>query len=181
LIFLNETNILKPPIALTIDRVKSEYTALRRENKSIHIGICRCSDRSLFNNTTIRHLGSLIFNEFENLSHNEDRKSPLIVNTDSKKLLNLFSTKKKSIPNQKRYSSPNRDSGFIETDGMYNLIYININTFIFIDHSLISNSNKHRSKISPEKSEDDSISTQKSLHSSQKTNVAVANKQSSLM
>jgi hypothetical protein len=114
LIYLNKTNILKPPIALTIDRVKSEFTALRRQHKSITIGICRCSDRSLLNNTTIKHLGSLTFDEFENLSL-ENCKSSAIVHTDSKKLLNLFSNKKKSSLIPKRNSQ--RDSGFIETDG----------------------------------------------------------------
>jgi hypothetical protein len=121
LIFLNETNVLKPPIALTIDRVKSEFTALRRQHKTVQIGICRCSNRSLFNNTTLKHLGSLTFNEYKNLSKNEEfnehQRSSIIVNNDSKKVLNLFSNKKKSISIQKRNSSPNRDSGFVETDG----------------------------------------------------------------
>ena len=69
---INENNLLKPPVALTIDRVKSEFIALRRQNKLIRIGICRCSNRTLFNNVTIKHLGSLTFNEFENLSVNEE-------------------------------------------------------------------------------------------------------------
>ncbi|CAF4384219.1 unnamed protein product [Rotaria sp. Silwood2] len=158
LIFFNEHNVLKPPIALTIDRVKSEFTALCRKTKSIQIGICRSTDRSLYNNKTIKHLGALTFHEFENLSQNEEltenqTSSP---NTDSKRLLNLFSTKKKSISiQQQRNSSSYRDSGFVETD---------------VDHSLTSNSNKYRSKASPELSEeDDSMATQKSFDSSEQS------------
>src|SRR5439155_2128185 len=101
-----------------IDRVKSEFIALRRKTKSIQIGICRCLNRTLFNNRTIKHLGSLTFQEFENLSF-DNRKSSSIVHTDSKKFLNLFSNKKKSsILIQKQNS--NRDSGFVETDGKNN-------------------------------------------------------------
>lgn len=121
LIYFNETNILKPPVSLTIDRVKSEFTALRRQNKSIRIGICRYTDQCLLNNTTIKHLSSLTYDELKNLSQNNElistRKSP--VNTESKKIFNLFSSKKQNSI---------RDSGFVETD----------NT----DHSLISNSNE---------------------------------------
>ncbi len=109
LIYLNGTNILKPPIALSIDRVKSEFTALRRQNRSIQIGICRYEDRALMNNTTIKHLGSLTPAEFESLAL-ENRKS----SSDSKKILNLFSNKRKSVSNSKQNS--NRDSGFVETD-----------------------------------------------------------------
>ncbi|UJR22808.1 hypothetical protein I4U23_025838 [Adineta vaga] len=108
LIFLNGTNIIKPPIALTIDRVKSEFTALRRQNKPIQIGICRCVDRSIFNNATVQHLGSLTIHEFENLSRHEEsneiHKSTTIVHSESKKLLSLFSNKKKLISNGKRKS-----------------------------------------------------------------------------
>jgi len=127
LVFLNEKNLLKPPISLTNDRIKSEFTSLRRHKKSIRIGICRCTDQSLFNNTTIRHLGSLTFDEFQKLtlddsstfSLNESRKSLTIIdkiltNTESKKILN-----KNKLLVQKRSTSPNRDSGFIETDGKY--------------------------------------------------------------
>ncbi|CAF4088974.1 unnamed protein product, partial [Rotaria sordida] len=152
LIFLNQYNILQPPIALTIDRVKSEFSALRRKNKLIQIGICRSLDQSLYNNTTIKHLSTLTFNEFENLSQNEEfitTNEKSSINIESKKLLNLFSTKRKSITIQKRNSNSYRDSGFVETD---------------VDHSLISNSNKYRSKTSPEQSEeDDSMVTQKSF------------------
>ncbi len=176
MIFLNENNVVKPPISLTMDRVKSEFTALRRQNKSIQIGICRCSDRSLFNNTTIQHLGSLTFHEFENLSHNEqfneNPKSSSIVNNESKKFLNLFSNKKKKSPAiQKQKSSLNRNSAFIEIDGKYiTESFININLFLLIDQSLISNSNKHRSKRSTEENEaGNSMTTQKSFDSSQQS------------
>lgn len=110
LIYLNNTNLLKPPIAMTLDRFKSEFTALRRQGQSIQVGICRCTDRSVPNNTTIKHLGALTRVEFENLSH-ENRKPSSTVHTESKKLLHLFSNKKKSV------SHSNRDSGFVETDG----------------------------------------------------------------
>ena len=63
---------------------KSEFIALRRQHKTIQIGICRCFNRSLFNNTTLKHLSSLTINEFQNLSQNEEihenRKPPIIVN-----------------------------------------------------------------------------------------------------
>jgi hypothetical protein len=135
LVFLNEKNLLKPPISLKNDRIKSEFTALRRQKKPIHIGICRCSDRSLFNTTTIRHLGSLTLTDFQKLSIDdpltpslhESRKSStvideIITNVDSKKFLNnnksIYEQQNKQLI-QKRSSSPNRDSGFIETDGRY--------------------------------------------------------------
>lgn len=120
LIFLNESNILKPPVALTLDRAKSELSVLRRKHKKIQIGICRASDHSSFNHSTIKHLSSLTFNDFENLSHNEEsdesRKSAS-PNTDSKKILNIFSNRKKAASKRKRNSNSARDSGFIETDG----------------------------------------------------------------
>ncbi len=94
---------------MSIDRVKSEFIALRRQNRSIQIGICRYEDRALMNNTTIKHLGSLTPAEFESLAL-ENRKS----SSDSKKILNLFSNKRKSVSNSKQNS--NRDSGFVETD-----------------------------------------------------------------
>lgn len=135
LVFLNEKNLLKSSIALSNDRIKSELTSLRRHNKSIRIGICRCLDRSLFNNTTIRHLSSLTFDEFQKLSLdgsltpsiNESRKSltiidDIIINTDAKKISNknkLINEQQKKLLVQKRSTSPNRDSGFIETDGKY--------------------------------------------------------------
>jgi hypothetical protein len=135
LVFVNEKNLLQPPIALTIERIKSEFTALRRHNKSIRIGICRCSDRSLFNSTTVRHLGSLVFDDFQKISLDdqsiqsidESRRSLTIIDEittspNHKKI----STKNKLIREQehkplieKRSTSPNRDSGFIETDGEY--------------------------------------------------------------
>lgn len=117
---MNEINILKPPISLTLDRVKSEFTALRRQNQSIYIGICRYSDRCLLNDTTIKHLSSLTYDEFKNLSQNNEinfkEKSP-----ETKKIFHLFS-------NKKRQSL--RDSGFVESDT--------------IDQSLISSSNSNR-------------------------------------
>ena len=116
LIYVNHLNLLHPPIALTLDRVKSEFTALRKQNQLIQIGICRCSDRALLNNTTMKHLGALTFEQFENLSR-ENRKSPSsssIVLTESKKLLHLFSNKKKSVSSSKGSSA--RDSGFVEND-----------------------------------------------------------------
>ena len=135
MVFLNERNLLKSPIALTNDRIKSEFTSLRRHNKSIRVGICRYSNRSLFNNTTIQHLGSLTFDEFQKLSLddsstpslNESRKSltiidKIITNTDSKTISNknkLTCEQQKKPLVQKRSTSPNRDSGFIETDGKY--------------------------------------------------------------
>ncbi len=98
----------------------------------------------------------------------KNRKS----SSDSKKLLNLFSNKRKSTSNS------NQDSGFAETDskGVISLsIYIYIYIIhLLVDQSLISNSYKHRSKISPDKSEEDgSIITQKSfeiIHSDQQSN-----------
>ncbi|CAF1256951.1 unnamed protein product [Adineta ricciae] len=117
LIFLNDTNIIKPPVALSIDRVKSEFTALRRQNKTIQIGICRCADRSVFNNATVQHLGSLILHEFENLSRREESNDTqaltTIVHSESKKLLSLFSNKKKSFSIKKRKSIPKKTN---ETD-----------------------------------------------------------------
>ena len=115
LIYLNHLNLLHPPIALTLDRVKSEFTALRKQNQLIHIGICRCSDRAVLNNTSIKHLGALTFEQFENLSLENRKSSSSIVLTESKKLLHLFSNKKKSVSSSKRSSA--RDSGFIENDG----------------------------------------------------------------
>lgn len=119
LIFLNETNIVKPPIALTIDRVKSEFTALRRQNKPIHIGVCRCADRTAFNNATIQHLGSLSLREFESLSQNEP-VAPMTVHSEPKKLLSLFSSKKKSATMGKRKSMPCKTS---DTDGECSAIH----------------------------------------------------------
>ncbi|CAF3402413.1 unnamed protein product [Rotaria socialis] len=156
LIFLNELNILKPPVALTIDRVKAEFTSLRRQSKIIQIGVCRSSDRSLFNNTTVKHLGALAFDEFKNLSYTEElnenqKPSPTV---ETKKRVHLFSNKKKTLSSSKRNSASNRDSGFTETD----------------DPSIISYSNKNQSKTSAELSEeDDSLATLKSLDSSQQS------------
>ncbi|CAF2093894.1 unnamed protein product, partial [Rotaria magnacalcarata] len=156
LIFLNELNILKPPVALTIDRVKAEFTSLRRQSKIIQIGVCRSSDRSLFNNTTVKHLGALTFEEFKNLSYTEEfnenqKPSPTV---ETKKRAHLFSNKKKTLSINKRNSASNRDSGFTETD----------------DPSIISYSNKNQSKTSSELSEeDDSLATLKSIDSSQQS------------
>ncbi|CAF3486115.1 unnamed protein product [Adineta steineri] len=155
LIFLNETNVIKPPVALTIDRVKSEFTALRRENKTIQIGICRCLDRSLFNNTTVQHLGSLTFHEFQNLSHNnqvnDNRKTSSFVNSESKKLLSLFSNKKKTTSTQKQKINLIKKKNTTETD----------------DQKLISKSTQHRHIKLIEK--DNSIFIQKSFDSVQQT------------
>lgn len=127
LVLLNDKNLLKSSNSLTNDRIKSEISSFRRHKKSIRIGICRCSDRLLFNNTTIQHLSSLNLDEFEKLylensptpSINESRKSLIIhdeihLNNDKKKVF-----QKNKLLIQKRSTSPNRDSGFIETDGKY--------------------------------------------------------------
>ncbi len=89
--------------------------------------MCRCSDRALFNNKTIKHLGSLTFDEFEKLSRefsstpslNESQKSLIIIDeiVDSKKTSKYERQNKLLVP--KRSTSPTRDSGFIETDGKY--------------------------------------------------------------
>ncbi|UJR26177.1 hypothetical protein I4U23_007520 [Adineta vaga] len=179
LIFVNEKNLLKPPITLTYDQIKTEFTALRRQNKTIRIGICRCTDRSLLNNTTVRHLGSLTFNEFRKLSI-DDRRSTSSFNESHRSLIILDdipsnSNSKQNITNKsklthehqskplvyKRSTSPARDSGFIETDGT--------NTSLLTDRSVLSNYYKHRSKISLEKSEDESMDTHKSLDSLQQS------------
>lgn len=133
MVFLNEKNLLQPPISVTLDRVKSECSALRRSQKLIRLGICRIVDQSLLNPTTIQHLGSLTFDEFQQISVDEpltpslntSRKS--IVNSEKikndvepKRRSHFFSSKKKYLQQKsstKRNSSPNRDSGFIETDG----------------------------------------------------------------
>ncbi|CAM2714129.1 unnamed protein product [Rotaria socialis] len=178
LVFFNEKNILKSPITLTNDHIKSEFIALRRHKKTISVGICRCSDQSLLTDTSIQHISSLTYDEFQKLSidHsstpslNESRKSLTITDeiitttTD----LKAVSIKHKAIIEQhkplihKRSASPNRDSGFIETDGT--------NTSMLTDRSVISNSHtKHRSKASLEKSEDESTDTHKSLDSLQQS------------
>ncbi|CAF3328206.1 unnamed protein product [Rotaria socialis] len=178
LVFFNEKNVLKSPITLTNDHIKSEFIALRRHKKTISVGICRCSDQSLLTDTSIQHISSLTYDEFQKLSidHsstpslNESRKSLTITDeiitttTD----LKAVSIKHKAIIEQhkplihKRSASPNRDSGFIETDGT--------NTSMLTDRSVISNSHtKHRSKASLEKSEDESTDTHKSLDSLQQS------------
>jgi hypothetical protein len=81
------------------------------------------------NNTTKGHLGSLTFDEFQKLSLDdrstsslgESRRSltiidEIITSTNANKLLN----KNKPLV-QKRSTSPTRDSGFIETDGRYQI------------------------------------------------------------
>jgi hypothetical protein len=145
LVFLNDKNVLQPPIALTIDRIKSELSALRRHHHSIRLGICRLNDRSLLNDATVQHLGALKFDEFQQISL-EEQSTPLLndnrkllsnndkhrMPTESKRLSHFFSSKKRLIHEQtmkssssssKRSTSPNRDSGFIETDGKYLMIY----------------------------------------------------------
>lgn len=130
LVFLNEKNLLRSPISLTHDRIKQEFSSLRRQKKSIRIGICRATtDRNLFNNRTIQHLGSLTWEEFEkialeinlNSSLNESEKSLIIVDDvasnagDTKRTYKDERQQKYVV--QKRGISPTRDSGFIETDG----------------------------------------------------------------
>ena len=135
MVFLNDKNILQPPVALSLDRVKAELTALRRNNPTIRIGICRTNDRSLLNKTTIEHLGTFNLEEFQQIaledqltpSLNESRKSlPVTASTESKRRTHFFSSKKRNPQDQqqqykplakKRSTSPNRDSGYIETDG----------------------------------------------------------------
>lgn len=127
LIFLNEKNLLKTSNFLTNDRIKSEISSLHRHKKSIRIGICRCSNRLLFNQTTIQHLSSLTIDEFEKLSLensptpslNESRKSLIIHDDNISNNERKKSTNKTKYLIQKRSTSPNRDSGFIETDGKY--------------------------------------------------------------
>ncbi|CAM4758010.1 unnamed protein product [Rotaria magnacalcarata] len=178
LVFFNEKNILKSPITLTNDHIKSEFIALRRHKKTVSIGICRCSDQALLTDTSIQHISSLTYDEFQKLSidhsstpsPNESRKSSTITDeilattTD----LKTVPIKHKAIIVQhkplihKRSTSPNRDSGYIETDGT--------NTSMLTDRSVISNSHtKHRSKASLEKSEDESTDTHKSLDSLQQS------------
>ncbi|CAF3349508.1 unnamed protein product [Rotaria sp. Silwood1] len=179
LVFLNDKNILKSPITLTNDHIKSEFLTLRRHKKSISIGICRCTERSLLNNTTIEHLSSLTLDEFQKLSlehsstpsPNESRKSltitdEIITNPDLKTISNKNKLLHEQHPKPliyKRSTSPNRDSGFIETDGT--------NTSMLTDRSVTSNgnNNKRRSKISLERSEDESMDTHKSLDSLQQS------------
>ncbi|CAF0779446.1 unnamed protein product [Adineta ricciae] len=194
LVFLNEKNLLKLPITITYDQIKTEFTSLRRQNKSIRIGLCRCTDRSLLNNTTVRHLGSLTFNEFRKLSiddrrstssFNESRKSLIIIddilsNSDSKQSI---VNRTKHIQERhskplvyKRSTSPARDSGFVETDGRIRFVRgelydkcLGTNTSVLTDRSALSNHHKHRSKLSLEKSEDESMDTHKSLDSLQQS------------
>lgn len=141
LVFLNDKNVLQPPIAMTADRIKSECTALRRHRKPIRVGICRSVDRVSFNSITLQHLGTLTLDEFEQISlddqltpsMNGSRKSSAIAikaetKAETKRISHFFSNKKKSAHEpqrksfiQKRNTSPNRDSGFIETDGEYRI------------------------------------------------------------
>lgn len=89
LIFLNEINLLQPPIGLSRDRIQSEFNVLRREKRSIRLAVFRCSSESTtLNESTLRRLSSLTSNDLMNFS-NENRKSTLT----------------------------NRDSGFIDSDG----------------------------------------------------------------
>ena len=203
LVFLNEKNVLQPPIALTLDRIKSEVTALRRHNQSIRLGICRSKDRALLNNTTVQHLGAFTFEEFQQISLDEQltpslngsRKSLPIqekgntAGSEPKRLASFFSNKKKSAVEQqnkqlvhKRSTSPNRDSGFIETDGQWLMIVMQeerqslvsgTNTSMLTDRSVNSTSNKRRSKTSLEKSDGGSIDTHKSLDSLQRSSTKI--------
>ena len=116
---------------MTIDRVKSEFTALRKQNQLIQIGICRCSNQSLLNHITIKHLGALTIDQFENLSQENRKSSSSIVLTESKKFLHLFSSKKKSVPNSKRSSA--RDSGFVENEGRR--IFVHLGNVYWVDGS----------------------------------------------
>ena len=127
LVFLNEKNLLRSPISLTDDRIKQEISSLRRQKKSIRMGICRAMDRNLFNNRTIQHLGSLTFEEFEKIaleinltsSLNESEKSLIITDdlaSGETKTIHKDKRQQKFLI-QKRGTSPTRDSGFIETDG----------------------------------------------------------------
>ena len=126
---------------MTADRIKSECTALRRHRKPIRVGICRSVDRVSFNSITLQHLGTLTLDEFEQISlddqltpsMNGSRKSSAIAikaetKAETKRISHFFSNKKKSAHEpqrksfiQKRNTSPNRDSGFIETDGEYRI------------------------------------------------------------
>lgn len=102
LIFLNEKNLLQPPISWSIDRIQSEFNALRRQKQFIQLGICRYySNRNCFNSTTLRHLGSLTLNQFEKYSQ---RKTSF----NSKNTFHLFTSKNKS--------PTSCDSGFTETE-----------------------------------------------------------------
>jgi hypothetical protein len=124
LVFLNEKNLLQTPTSLTNDRITKEISSLRRQNRSIRIGVCRCSDRTAFNHATIKHLGSLTFDEFEKLSLeislttslNESQKSLIIDGIVDAKKTSKHERQHKLLV-QKRSTSPTRDSGFIETDG----------------------------------------------------------------
>lgn len=125
--FLNEKNLLRSPISLNPDRIKQEFSALRRQKKSIRIGICRAIDRTLLNHRTIQHLGSLTFDEYEKISTdiqltsslNESEKSLIIIDDITTHPDEIKKNVKDERQNrlQKRGTSPTRDSGFIETDG----------------------------------------------------------------
>ena len=124
LVFLNEKNLLQTPTSLTHDRITKECSSLRRQNQSIRIGVCRCSDRNAFNHATIKHLGSLTFDEFEKLSLEISLTTSLNESQKSLIIDDIVDTKKTSkherqykLLGQKRSTSPTRDSGFIETDG----------------------------------------------------------------
>lgn len=167
LIFLNKKNLLQPPVACSIDRIQSEFAALRRQKQPIQLGICRSPHRSYFNQITIKHLGSLACSEFDTLAQQDEstttRKLSNNGSNDSKKILQIFSNKKKTTANDKPPSSPNRDSGFVEIDGRSWEIRVFpiLGRFLCKDPSLISS--KYRSKISPDKSEEDnSLATLKS-------------------
>lgn len=131
--FLNEKNLLRSPISLNPDRIKQEFSTLRRQKKSIRIGICRANDRTLLNHRTIQHLGSLTFDEYEKISTdipltssslNESEKSLIIIDDQA----SHAGDTKRSVKDerqtrlQKRGTSPTRDSGFIETDGKQSMI-----------------------------------------------------------
>ena len=119
LVFFNKKNLFQPPNVSNLDRIRSEFTVLRRQHQIIHVGICRYSNRSSLNSATWKHISSLAWTQFETLSqHDHDHSQPSVVATgETKKRLSLFSSKKKPTSTPKRYSSSNRDSGFVETDG----------------------------------------------------------------
>lgn len=97
------------------------------------MGLCRCSDRSLLNAITVQHLSSLKHDEFQKLSLNHSitpspngsRKSltitdEIIASSDYKIATNKNKTTNEQpfkLLRKKRSASPNRDSGFTETDG----------------------------------------------------------------
>jgi len=124
LVYFNQKNLLESSVITKHDRIKSEFISLRRHNQPIRIGVCRATDRSLYNNKTIKHLGSLTWNDFEKLSL-EEIPTPSLNECRQSLMINENIQTKKSTKYElasrtgahKRNTSPTRDSGFIETDG----------------------------------------------------------------